>query len=425
MSIWKNHQLRVAWRWFWRLLWFGLLLMILVWVFEKQIASWYGGRWQHRPEEVSRLSDAARKLIHQAADGLQRGQLFDYGVHVLPTDSDEALPSWAEPRRRMRVRAWRSAAAVDQDKPLKVAAANAYFDRLLRLQRGHVLSPVMLVHANQHAAQAVSWPMVQHGQAHYPGVVVAAASVSPLADDVAEQMATLKKEGVRYLYLDASAPDLGPIDERYTAFIAALKKNKLILVVQLGPKRSDVPAPTQMPAVNLDPDQLTPILSAGVRVIVAGVSQRQWLSASRRMGAIGTIEKLTELVKQHPQQLYLDIGGLIYQDFTALELLLQRIDLHRNLVYSSQYPAPAFARGLRLEELASAGFVPPEMVPALTEIYNYNPLLMDFVVKRLLKLPHTRGDDQVRFPIETFMAIDQRPKPKPPEAPKKPEKHDK
>jgi hypothetical protein len=83
----------------------------------------------------------------------------------------------------------------------------------------------------------------------------------------------------------------------------------------------------------------------------------------------------------------------------TLAVLLERSDLHGRLVNGSDYPLPAINALIRTRSLVSAGFISKEERDALNEIFDSNPLLFDFVLKRTLHLP---GGDR-RFPASMFM----------------------
>ena len=70
--------------------------------------------------------------------------------------------------------------------------------------------------------------------------------------------------------------------------------------------------------------------------------------------------------------------------------LLKRQDLHPRLVNGSDYPLPAINALIRTRSLASDGFITGEERTALNEIYDYNPLLFDFVLKRTMRHPETK-----------------------------------
>src|SRR5829696_3177518 len=91
--------------------------------------------------------------------------------------------------------------------------------------------------------------------------------------------------------------------------------------------------------------------------------------------------------------------GLVFGEISAmtqfnrvgkpLTTILQRQDLHERLVNGSDYPLPAVNILIRTRPLVKHGYLTRSEGSSLQEIYDYNPLLFDFVLKRTLKLPGT------------------------------------
>ena len=77
----------------------------------------------------------------------------------------------------------------------------------------------------------------------------------------------------------------------------------------------------------------------------------------------------------------------------------QRTDLHPRLLNGSDYPLPAINVIIRTGELLELGYITEEERGYLNEIYDFNPLLFDFVVKRTV-----RGPNGERFAPEVFYA---------------------
>src|SRR5207247_1257729 len=102
--------------------------------------------------------------------------------------------------------------------------------------------------------------------------------------------------------------------------------------------------------------------------------------------------------------------GLLFADISAmtqynriggpLTTVLQRDHLHERLVNGSDYPLPAINALIRTGALVKQGYITNEERACINEIYDYNPLLFDFVLKRRLRLPGTRE----RLPAAIFMA---------------------
>ena len=85
----------------------------------------------------------------------------------------------------------------------------------------------------------------------------------------------------------------------------------------------------------------------------------------------------------------------------ALKALLGDASLWPRLVNGSDYPLPAINALFRMSGLADLGVITPEQGGLLAEIYDFNPLLFDFVLKRTLRHPDKRD---VGFPARIFQA---------------------
>jgi mannonate dehydratase len=83
-----------------------------------------------------------------------------------------------------------------------------------------------------------------------------------------------------------------------------------------------------------------------------------------------------------------------------LTTILQREDLHERFVNGSDYPLPAINVLIRTSTLVKQGYIATEERACLNEIYDYNPLLFDFALKRTIKIPGTHQ----RLPASIFMA---------------------
>jgi mannonate dehydratase len=105
--------------------------------------------------------------------------------------------------------------------------------------------------------------------------------------------------------------------------------------------------------------------------------------------------------KRYEGLLFADISAMTqYNRAGALRTILAREDLHERLVNGSDYPLPAINILIRTGVLFKQGYISQEERACLNEVYDYNPLLFDFVLKRTLKLPGT----EKRLPKSIFMA---------------------
>ena len=101
--------------------------------------------------------------------------------------------------------------------------------------------------------------------------------------------------------------------------------------------------------------------------------------------------------------------GLLFGDISAITQanrlpvplagIIERGDLHSRLVNGSDYPLPAVNVVIRTSALVSQGFITAQERLLLNEIYDINPLLFDFVLKRTLRHPETGN----QFPPGIFV----------------------
>ena len=103
-----------------------------------------------------------------------------------------------------------------------------------------------------------------------------------------------------------------------------------------------------------------------------------------------------ETTQSHPSGcsglLYAILPCMCLAHFIAppLRTILQRQDLHSRLVNGSDYPLPAINFLILIRPLLRNGYINAEHATLLREIYRANPLVFDFVLKRIMVAPGTR-----------------------------------
>jgi hypothetical protein len=134
-------------------------------------------------------------------------------------------------------------------------------------------------------------------------------------------------------------------------------------------------------------------LDHGVKVIIAhcaGLGDNEDLDDPERK-RVPNFDLFLRLMDQKRYQglLFADISAMTQFNRAGKPLLtiLQRDALHERLVNGSDYPLPAINILIRTGTLVKRGYITAEERAGLNEIYDYNPLLFDFVLKRTLKTP--------------------------------------
>jgi len=385
-----------------------LLLLLAVLALTGCLIDQIGGAFTKQPEELEQqASVAAQKLIDQAFEGIDAARLVDFHTHVVALGT--SVPdAFVNPKMRSGVN-------LERIKFLIYASAsgirniddadNEYAARLIRLARGqkrHGKYRILAFDKNYHidgSEDLVKTNMYVPNHyvvdlAHqHPDLLLPVISVHPYRNDALEELDKWAKTGVKYIKWLPNAMGMDPASKPVEPFYRKMKEHNMILLSHAGEEQA-VEAEEDQQLGN--PLRLRKPLDMGVRVIVAHAA------------SLGTCEDLDnrEAKKVNCFDLFLRLmdepkyAGLVFGEISAMlqfnrmpvpfSTLLKRQDLHSRLVNGSDYPLPAINALIRTRSLASDGFITSEERTALNEIYDYNPLLFDFVLKRTIRHPETK-----------------------------------
>lgn len=383
-------------------LFFGLLLL------PGCLIDQIGGAFTKQPEELERNgSAAARKLIEQAFEGIDPARVVDFHTHIIAIGTSVS-DAFVNPKMRSGVN-------LERLKFLIYASASAvkniddtdreYVARLTRLARGAKLQGKYRILAfDQHYNQDGSVNLAKTNMYipnHYvvdlarqhPDIFLPVISVHPHRPDAIQELENWAKAGVKYVKWLPNAMGMDPASKSVEPFYRKMKEHNMILLSHAGEEQA-VEAEEDQQLGN--PLRLRKPLDMGVRVIIAHAA------------SLGSCEDLDsrEAKKANCFDLFLRLmdeakyAGLVFGEISAMlqfnrmpmpfSTLLKRQDLHSRLVNGSDYPLPAINALIRTRSLASDGFITSEERKALNEIYDYNPLLFDFVLKRTIRHPETK-----------------------------------
>lgn len=406
-------------RWTIRIARAGLLLAaaaVLLGAAANAVVAHLGGAWKHQPEEAPwLLSEKAQALIDDAYADLD-GPVRDHRVLLLSLGQidgedydnrsfvhERFLRGW-NPRARLYGGIYRGAAGVGE-----LGAGDAeYLARLIRLARGlpgeHRIRLAALDQRYDREGRPLSGATLFHVDNDYvmdiarrhPDLFEPVVSVHPFRAGAAAALADWAERGARAVYWWPAAQGFDPADEALDPYYRALAENDLTLLARTGGTGGLV-----KDADNRDnPWHYRRALERGVRVVLAyGGGTAEYPDPAAEADANGGRPRISglamfmRLVRESGEdgELYADIGALAQRGRIpeSLAELLQHPDVFDRLVYASGYPLPAINGAVDIDALAEYGFVTRDQAAALGEIYDVNPLLFDFVLKRLIRLPHT------------------------------------
>jgi predicted TIM-barrel fold metal-dependent hydrolase len=375
------------------------------------------GAFKHQPEEMrTKIGSKAGDLIKRSFDDIDPARLVDYHTHVAGigkgTDAfvNPKMLSRRHPLHHLKFMVYLSAGAVTDIE----SADSQIVERLARLITnidGHGKHRLLAFDRNYHRDGRpnpkktefyVSNNYVFTLAKQRPDCFEPVISVNPYRPDALSQLERGAGEGARMVKWLPNAMGIDPADELCDPFYQKMKETGLVLLSHGGEEK----------AVEAEEDQrlgnpllLRRALDHGVKVIVAhcaGLGDNEDLESPQRK-RVSNFDLFLRLMdeKRYEGLLFADISAMTQYNRAGrpLATILAREDLHQRLVNGSDYPLPAINVLIRTGALVKQGYINTEDRACLNEIYDYNPLLFDFVLKRTLRIPGT----EKRLPPSIFM----------------------
>lgn len=376
------------------------------------------GAFNQQPEELnSKISTKAGDLIKRAFADIDPARLLDYHTHMAGLGEGSAdafinprMRSWRHPFHHLKFKVYVSAGAITD----LARADEQMIERLVRLIRnieGHGKHRLLAFDKNyqrdgtpnlEKTEFYVSNDYVFRLAESYGDVFEPVLSVHPYRQDALAELERGAKRGARMVKWLPNAMSIDPSDELCDPFYRKMKELDLILLSHGGEEK----------AVEAEEDQklgnpllLRRALDHGVKVIVAhcaGLGENEDLDDKlrRRLPNFDLFLRLTS-EKCYEGLLFADISAMTQynRSGTPLKTILERADLHERLVNGSDYPLPAVNFLIRTSTLVKQGYITSDERALINEVYDFNPLLFDFVLKRTIKLPGTAR----RLPERIFM----------------------
>jgi predicted TIM-barrel fold metal-dependent hydrolase len=376
------------------------------------------GAFTRKPEELKDdISPKAADLIKRAFGDIDPQRLIDHHTHVagLGTGGTNAfvnpkMRSWAHPFHHLKFKVYLSAVGV-KDLDRADAQLIKRLANLIKHIEHHGKHRLLAFDKNYRSDGSVNLEKTEFYVPNeyvfalaeqYPDLFMANISVNPYRPDAIEEVEKWARRGARIVKWLPNAMGIDPSDPGCDSFYQKMKQLDLILLSHGGEEK----------AVEAEEDQklgnpllLRRALDHGVKVIVAhcaGLGDNQDLDSTDKK-RVPNFDLFMRLMDEKRYE------GLVFGEISAmtqfnrigkpLTTILEREDLHERLLNGSDYPLPAINILVRTRPLVRGGYINADERESLNEIYDYNPLLFDFVLKRTIKLPGTGK----RLPASVFM----------------------
>jgi hypothetical protein len=381
-----------------------------------------GGNFQGAPDAFEREVSPGAAALLRAAFADVPGGIQDFHVHLVGTGTSGSgayvnprMFDALEPMNRARSWLYLGGAGIED----LAQSDEQYRERLMAQARS---SPVpMRVHllafdylhgddgkpdperSTFYAPNAYTFALAEQ----HPDLFVPTISVHPYRPDAVQELARWAERGARMVKWLPNAQGMDPNDARIDPYYDYMAQHGMVLLVHGGAEFA-VEAEELQEFGN--PLRLRRALDRGVAVVIAHCASA---GDSEDFDHLGTLAPSFELfLRMMAEPRY---QGLLFGEISALtqwrrldvlETLLDRPELHSRLVDGSDYPLPGVNSAVWTWQMWRRGMITWEERGQLNEIYAYNPLLFEYVIKRTIRSPKTGA----RFPASIFegRALDER-----------------
>jgi predicted TIM-barrel fold metal-dependent hydrolase len=389
------------------------------------IAPYIGGSFDKDPKVMqAQMSKSSLKIVNESFQGINPSCSRDVHSHLAGLGKNNS-GIWVTPAmqegyafsRRLKFEVYLSASGITD----RNNADNQYIDRLLSLvsifpkgHKTHVLAfdyhysfdgKKDLEHSTFYVPNNYAYKVASL----YPDKLIATISVHPYRKDAIEELEKWAEKGVKYVKWLPNAQGIDPAHERVIPFYKTMKKYGMTLLTHTGDEKAIESEDFQKFG---NPLRLKNALNLGVKVIVAHVASlgecSDFENGNARVACFDLFWRLFNN-KAYEKNMFADISAVTIYNRVGkpVNTLLANPQLHHRLVNGSDYPLPAINILYRLEPLLDKNYLTEKDVTALKEIYRYNPILFDFVLKRLIKHPQTgQKFSNKAFEIPTELGCD-------------------
>jgi len=231
-----------------------------------------------------------------------------------------------------------------------------------------------------------------------------AASIHPYRQDAVDALESAKANGARAVKWLPSVMGIDPSSPKCDQFYQKLQTLNLPIISHAGHESAVIGGDQRFG----NPLHLRRALDAGVRVVLAHcASDGHSEDLDNHNKPIKSFELFTRLMDTP------DYAGLAFGEISAITLLnhawaikplLQRPDLHKRLLNGSDYPLPGVAPLISTRQLQRAGLLEESHILFLQALRDYNPVMFDFAIKRLIRFNGNGFADHV-FETRTFFDV--------------------
>ena len=361
---------------------------------------------------------AAHELTQQVFAGLRPDYLWDGHVHLLGVgDSgpgtwiNPALRRLARPVQHAQFRFYLNASCVTREQLKQGRADQGFLERLLALKQAFPAASRFMLLAFDYSydesgqrrpdlsAFYVSNDYAARLHRAHPEHFEWVASIHPYREDAVEALQRAVRAGARAVKWLPPAMGMDPGNKLCDPFYEALARADIPLLIHAGDEHA-VRGSDQQDFGN--PLLLRRPLEHGARVVAAhcaSLGEGRDLDRGPSGPLIDNFSLFERLMNapQYEGRLFGEISAVTQRNRPGrvLKTLLETDEWHDRLVNGSDYPLPGVLPVFSLRKLVREQFIDAAAARVLTEIRRHNPILFDFMLKRLVRSGNKRFSPRV------------------------------
>ena len=240
--------------------------------------------------------------------------------------------------------------------------------------------------------------------------IIPVASVHPYRKDFKQAIEALAAQGVRFIKWLPPSMNINPEQVSAENYLA-LARHKMVLLSHTGSEHVVESRPEH--ETFGDPYKLKKALDCGVNVVALHSGREDEDPATDEPYFDRFMAMMEE--KKYIGRLYGEISAMTLGRIVLWEGSHEKLKqvikaaqpngaLHERMLNGSDYPIPAIALLNPTRRMPEHGMITPDEGRWLDEVFAYNPLLFDFVLKRTIK--NTDGAALLKLPESTFFEKD-------------------
>lgn len=219
----------------------------------------------------------------------------------------------------------------------------------------------------------------------YPQYFEWVASIHPYRKDATDALESAHANGARAIKWLPSGMNIDPASPKCAKFYQKLHDLNMPIINHTG-RESAVQGGDQSFG---NPLKMRNALDAGVRVVLAHCASEGYDedldNGNKSLKSFELFSRLMD-TPAYKELVFGDISAItLFNHAWVIKPLLARQDWHARLLNGTDYPLPAILPLISTKELAHMGLLQEEHLLFLQTLRNYNPLMFDFAVKRLMQ----------------------------------------